>query len=362
MTTSVQIQVHSRHGAYPVHIGAGLAGELGRLLDERGLPERRFVVTSARIWRLHGRLLAKVQRRREPILLPDGERHKTLASVARVYDALVRAEADRATTVIAFGGGVVGDTAGFAAATYLRGVTLVQVPSTLLAQVDSAIGGKVGVNLAQGKNLVGAFYAPVLVVADPLLLATLPRREFRSGLYEVVKYGVIASRDLFDRLAGTLAAAFAREPAALHPIIAESCRIKADVVGRDELEHGPRRVLNFGHTVGHALEATTRYRRFLHGEAVALGMLVAAELAVARGALPADDRDRLAQLIAQMGPLPAIADLSAAATLEAVRRDKKTVAGRLHFVLPTGIGTVTVVDDVGEKELERAMRAAGMRA
>ena len=209
---------------------------------------------------------------------------------------------------------------------------------------------------------MGAFYAPALVVSDPLLLATLPRREFRSGLYEVVKYGVIASRDLFDRVVETLPAVFAREPDELHPIIAESCRIKADVVGRDELEGGPRRVLNFGHTVGHALEAMTRYRRFLHGEAVALGMLAAAELAVARGALGADDRTRLAQAVAQMGPLPALGDLSAAAALEVVRRDKKVVAGRLHVVLPTGIGAVTVVDDVKEKELERAMRAAGMRA
>jgi 3-dehydroquinate synthase len=362
MPPSVQIQVPSRHGAYPVHIGAGLAGDLGRLLDERALPARRIVVTNARVWRLHGKTLTKVQGRREPILLADGERHKTLVSVARVYDALVRAEADRATTVIAFGGGVVGDTAGFAAATYLRGVTLVQVPSTLLAQVDASVGGKVGVNLAQGKNLVGAFYPPALVVADPLLLATLPRREFRSGLYEVVKYGVIASRDLFDRVVDTLAAVFAREPAVLHAIVAESCGIKADVVGRDELEHGPRRVLNFGHTVGHALEAMTRYRRFLHGEAVALGMLVAAELAVARGALDPDDRARLARAIAQMGPLPALGDLSAAAALEIVRRDKKVAAGRLHVVLPTRIGEVTVVDDVKEKELERAMRAAGMRA
>jgi 3-dehydroquinate synthase len=362
MPSPIHIEVPSRHGAYPVHVGAGLARETGRLLDDRALPARRIVVTNARVWRLHGKALAKVQGRREPILLPDGERHKTLASVARIYDALVRAGADRATTLVAFGGGVVGDTAGFAAATYLRGVPLVQVPSTLLAQVDASIGGKVGVNLAAGKNLVGAFYAPALVVTDPLLLETLPRREFRSGLYEVVKYGVIASRDLFDRVVGSLTGVFAREPAALDRIVAESCRIKADVVGRDELEHGPRRILNFGHTVGHALEAMTRYRRFLHGEAVALGMLAAAELAVARGLLQKDERTRLARAVAQMGPLPALADLSAAAALDIVRRDKKVVAGRLHVVLPTRIGEVAIVDDVKEKELERAMRASGMRA
>jgi 3-dehydroquinate synthase len=344
MPSPIHIEVPSRHGAYPVHVGAGLARETGRLLDDRALPARRIVVTNARVWRLHGKALAKVQGRREPILLPDGERHKTLASVARIYDALVRAGADRATTLVAFGGGVVGDTAGFAAATYLRGVPLVQVPSTLLAQVDASIGGKVGVNLAAGKNLVGAFYPPALVVTDPLLLETLPRREFRSGLYEVVKYGVIASRDLFDRVVGSLTGVFAREPAALDPIVAESCRI------------------NFGHTVGHALEAMTRYRRFLHGEAVALGMLAAAELGVARGLLHEDERTRLARAVAQMGPLPALADLSAAAALDIVRRDKKVVAGRLHVVLPTRIGEVTIVDDVKEKELERALRASGMRA
>ena len=299
--------------------------------------------------------------RRTPILLPDGERHKTLATVSRIYDALIRLAADRATTVVAFGGGVVGDIAGFAAATYLRGVPVVQVPTTLLAQVDAAIGGKVGVNHAQGKNLIGAFHPPALVVADPLLLATLPRREFRSGLYEVVKYGVIASRDLFDRVAGGLPAIFAREPAALQSLVVESCRIKADAVGRDELEQGPRRVLNLGHTVGHALEAITRYRRYLHGEAVALGLLVAAELAVTRGVMGSPDRSRLARLVMQMGPLPPLADLSAAATLDAIRLDKKVAAGRLHMVLPLGLGSVAIVSDVTDRELTRAMRAAGMQ-
>jgi len=361
MTTPAQIPVTSRHGVYEILVGADIVGGLADRLDALGLPERRVVVSQSRIWRLHGRLLAKVVGRRAPILLPDGERHKTLVTVSRIYDALIRMAADRATTVVAFGGGVVGDIAGFAAATYLRGVPLVQVPTTLLAQVDAAIGGKVGVNHAQGKNLIGAFHPPSVVVADPLLLATLPRREFRSGLYEVVKYGVIASRDLFDRVADGLPAIFARTPAALNPIIVESCRIKADVVGRDELERGPRRVLNLGHTVGHALEAITRYRRYLHGEAVALGMLVAAELAVTRGVMPAADRDRLSRLVMQMGPLPALADLSAAAAIEAIRLDKKMAAGRLHMVLPLGLGSVAVVGDVTDKELTRAMRAAGLQ-
>ena len=359
--TPVRLPVTSRQGTYPVLIGSGLAADVPRLLDEARLPARRFVVSTSRIWRAHERRLARICRPADLILLPDGERYKTLHTVSRIYDALIRAEADRASTIVAIGGGVVGDMAGFAAATYLRGVSLAQVPSTLLAQVDSSIGGKVGVNHALGKNLIGAFYPPGIVVADPLLLATLPRREFRSGLYEVVKYGVIASRGLFDRVTEGLPAIFAREPAVLEPVVAESCRIKAGVVEADEHEQGPRRVLNFGHTAGHALEALTRYRRFLHGEAVALGMLVAAELAVARGAMPDDDRQRLARTIMQMGPVPPLGDLSAAQAIEIIRRDKKVVAGSLHFVLPLGIGQVSIVTDVKEKELERAMRKVGMR-
>ncbi len=358
---NVQIPVASRHGSYIVHIGTGLAGHLPRLLDEARLPTRRFVVSTARVWRLHGRQFAGVCRPADLILLPDGERFKTLHTVARVYDTLIRAAADRATTLVAVGGGVIGDLTGFVAATYLRGVGLVQVPTTLAAQVDAAIGGKVGVNHPLGKNLVGAFYPPALVVADLLTLATLPRREFRAGLYEVVKYGVIESRDLFDRVAGGLPAIFAREPAVLHPIVTESCRIKARIVEADEHEAGLRRVLNLGHTAGHALETLTRYRRFLHGEAVAVGMLVACEIAVARGAMPEAERRRVADLIVQMGPLPPVGDLSAAQVLDVMHHDKKVIGGRLHFVLPLGIGRVTTVDDVQEKELEGALRAVGLR-
>src|SRR6185503_13476460 len=205
----------------------------------------------------HGERLAAALGGADPILLPDGERYKNLQSISKVYEALIRANADRGSTIIAVGGGVVGDTAGFAAATFLRGIALVHVPTTLLAQVDSSIGGKVGVNHALGKNLIGAFHQPALVVIDPLLLKTLPRREFRSGLYEVVKYGVIASRDLFDRVVRHTKEIFDRDPSVLVPVIVDSCRIKAEVVTADERESGVRRVLNFGHTIGHALEAVT---------------------------------------------------------------------------------------------------------
>jgi len=356
---SVRIDVPTPSRAYSVTIGDGTLDRVGRLLDEIGAPARRFVVSSPLVWRLHGPQLARAVTIAEPILVPDGERFKQLSTVSRIYDALVGASADRATTVITFGGGVIGDMAGFAAATYLRGVALVHVPTTLLAQVDSAIGGKVGVNHPLGKNLIGAFCQPHAVVVDPLVLGTLPRREFRAGLYEVIKYGMTSSASLFDRVARDRTAIFARSVDALMPIIAESCRIKGEVVTADEREAGPRRILNFGHTAGHALEAVTKYKRFRHGEAVGYGMLVAAELANARGALADRDRQALADLIASLGPLPPIADLSTSAILDAMQHDKKIVAGTLHVVLPTAIGAIAIVDDVKEPELRAALRKLG---
>jgi 3-dehydroquinate synthase len=351
-------------GSHPstILIGDGLGDRLASLLDEHGVGARRFVVSSPPIWRLHGAQIQRALDAGDPILVPDGERHKTLQSVSKIYEALIRAGADRGSAIVAVGGGVIGDTAGFAAASFLRGIALAHVPTTLLAQVDSSIGGKVGVNHALGKNLIGAFHQPRLVAIDPQLLRTLPRREFRSGLYEVVKYGMIASRDLFDRLADHTKAVFARDPAVLLPAIVESCRIKADVVSKDEREAGLRRSLNFGHTIGHALEAVTHYRRFRHGEAIAHGMLGAADLAVTRGALADEDRQALARLITKLGPLPPVTDLPIDEILEAIRRDKKVVNGRLHFVLPVSIGATTTADDVTEDELTSVLARLGMQS
>ncbi len=318
------------------------------------------MISSPTVWRLHGDRFHALTSE-EPILIPDGERFKTLATVAKIYDALVRAQADRGAGVVAIGGGVVGDVAGFAAATFLRGLPVAQVPTTLLAQVDSAIGGKTGVNHAAGKNLIGAFHQPAAVLVDPEVLGTLPRREFRAGLYEVVKCGVIASRSLFEQVARGLPALFARDTAVLLPTIAEACQIKATVVGEDERESGRRRILNFGHTAGHALEAVTKYRRFRHGEAVAYGMLAAAELSSARGTLPPADRDALRALVIAMGPLPAVADLDAEQVVEAVARDKKVIDGTLHFVLPVSIGETVIASDVTAAELDQALRAIGLR-
>lgn len=359
--TPIRLDVHTGGRTSPIVIGEGVTASLLSLLDEHGIDGRRFIVSNPTIWKLHGRAFDGIAHA-EPILIPDGERHKTLQTTGRIYEALIRAEADRACAIVAAGGGVVGDVAGFAAATYLRGVTLVQVPTTLLAQVDSSIGGKVGVNHQLGKNLIGAFHQPSLVTIDPLLLKTLPRREFRSGLYEVVKYGMIASRGLFERVARDSKAIFARDPDVLLPAIAESCRIKAEIVSADERESGLRRVLNYGHTIGHALEAVTKYRRFRHGEAIAYGMLAAANLAAARGALAPRERQALADLIALLGPLPAVNDLSASMVMEAVRRDKKIIKGRLHFVICIEIGATTVVDDVAEEELMRMLRGMGLKA
>ncbi len=359
-STPTRIDVSAGSDGSTIWIGDGISTRLAALLDEHQVSGRRFIVSSPIIWKLHGERFSGLAHG-EPVLLKDGERFKTLQSVSRVYEALIRNGADRGSTLIAIGGGVIGDTAGFAAASYLRGIKLVHVPTTLLAQVDSSIGGKVGVNHTLGKNLIGAFHQPRLVAIDPTVLSTLPRREFRSGLYEVVKYGVIADRVLFDRLVSDTKRVLARDPEVLLPSIVASCRIKADVVSKDEREGGLRRILNFGHTVGHALESVTRYRRFRHGEAIAYGMIAAAHLATNRGVLPVADRDAIGALIAALGPLPTVTDLSMAEILEAVGRDKKVINGRLHFVLATSIGTTTTADDVSEDELRAVLTGLGLK-
>jgi 3-dehydroquinate synthase len=357
---SIRIDVRTPSRAYPIVIGPGSLGQLKALLDEARCGASRFVVSNQTVWGCWGTALQEALPGAEAILVPDGERFKTLPTASRIYDSLFRSAADRSAAVVTFGGGVVGDIGGFAAATYMRGVPLAHVPTTLLAQVDASVGGKVGVNLPGGKNLVGSFYQPWVVVVDPTLLTTLHRREYRAGLYEVIKYGVVCDGDLFARLQTDLGPISRRQVAALTPVIAECCRIKAAVVGDDEREAGPRRVLNFGHTVGHALEASTQYRRFLHGEAVGYGMLAAGAIAAARGVCSRADQAAVAALIAQLGPLPPLSDLSAAAQIELMRRDKKVVEGRLHVVLPTVIGSATVVTDVSETELLAALRGLGL--
>jgi 3-dehydroquinate synthase len=361
--TAIRIEVAASTGTYPVIVGADIIDTLPDLLEREHLAATCVFVSSPTVWNLHGPRIASVFRStaRRPILVPDGERSKTLQTVVRVYEALISSGADRSIVIIAVGGGVIGDLVGFAAATYLRGVRLVHVPTTLMAQVDSAIGGKVGVNHAYGKNLIGAFHAPRLVVSDPTLLATLPRREFRAGLYEVIKYGVIADAPLFDRVRTARAALFNHSPDDVQAIVGASSRIKAEVVSKDERESGPRRILNFGHTVGHALEAATDYRRLRHGEAVAYGMIAAAAVGRARGVTPASAAEAIGALVTELGPLPPVADLKAAEVIKATKRDKKVVGGTLHFVAATAIGATTEITDVTDKELRQALKAIGIR-
>jgi 3-dehydroquinate synthase len=356
----LRIDIAAPSRAYPVLVGSGTLAKLGAALDAAGFGPTRYVVSSPTVMGFWGEPLHQALPDSTPIVVPDGERHKTLGGVSRIYEALLKAGADRSAGLLTFGGGVIGDMGGFAAATYMRGIRLAHVPTTLLAQVDAAIGGKVGVNLPGGKNLVGAFYQPSVVVIDPEVLATLPRREFRAGLYEVIKYGVACDAALFGMVMRDLGPLTRRDTGALSPVIAACCRVKGEIVAGDERESGGRRVLNFGHTVGHALEAATKYRRLLHGEAVAYGMLAACAIACARGVLPVSDRATVASAIAQLGPLPPVNDLSAAAQLEFMRHDKKVHGGRLHFVLPAGIGGSQIVTDVSEDELLGALRELGL--
>jgi 3-dehydroquinate synthase len=287
--------------------------------------------------------------------VPDGERSKTTASVQRLYDALVEASLGRDALVVAVGGGVIGDMAGFAAATYMRGVDWVPVPTTLLAMVDSAVGGKVGVNHPRAKNMIGAFHQPRAVVADPAFLDTLPPRQRQAGAYEVLKCGVIGDPSLFEAVRRAPPALLGWSAAALDEAIAAAVRLKADVVSRDEREGGLRRVLNLGHTLGHAFESLTSYRRFTHGEAVGWGLIGASAIARSRGLLPAADFEAIASAVDGLGPRPGLGRLPTERVLDAVAHDKKAQDGRVPFVLPAGIGRVEIAADVATGEILAAL-------
>ena len=341
------IRVTSSAGPYNVHCARGAISDAASLIARLGDSTGTFVLSSPRVWGSCGRALAsKIPGARHPILFDDRESAKRLATVEGIARELVRAGADRGSIIVAVGGGVVGDVAGFVAASYLRGVKLVHVPTTLVAQVDSSIGGKTGVNLPEGKNLVGAFYPPRQVLIDPLLLRTLPLREFRGGLAEVIKYGVIADKALFAYLEANLERLLARDARALSHVITRSAAIKARVVSRDERESGLREILNYGHTFGHALESITAYRRFQHGEAVAWGMMAAALLGHEAEITPANDAARIIALVRRLQPLPAWPSVRPADLLRAMSRDKKTRGGNLRFVLSPALGKARTYDAI----------------
>ena len=345
--------------SYDIVISAGLLRTLyGRLRKlTNGKPFRPFIVTSPAIWGLWSKQVeASFPEPPTVLFLPSGEQHKRLASVESLAQQLATAGADRDSLLLAFGGGVIGDITGFLAAIYMRGVPYVQLPTTLLAQVDSSLGGKTGVNLVAGKNLIGSFNHPLAVLADTDLLRTLPPAELRSGLQEAVKAAIIRDPRLFSFLEANAPAVLSGDPAALTRVVTASVRVKADVVSQDEKEHGLRMILNFGHTIGHAIEAATKYKVLLHGQAIGWGSIAAANLSLARGLITAKQHERLVQLILLYGPLPAFA--AKAATLVALTAgDKKNRSGRRAFVLASGIGSTQVVYDVTDAELIAATEA-----
>jgi 3-dehydroquinate synthase len=370
-TASVRVSLGDR--SYDIAIVTGqlpaFAERLQTWLSARGFKtagaQSALLVTDGHVCHQHGAAVGASLHlagfRCEVALLEPGEQSKSLAQASELYDRLVSMQADRQTVIVAVGGGVIGDLAGFVAATYARGLPFVQVPTTLLAQVDSSVGGKVGVNHPRGKNLIGAFYQPLGVFLDTATLDTLPIRDYRSGLAEVVKYGVILDEDFFRYLEASLAGINLRTPEVLRHIVARCCRLKADVVERDEFERtGLRSVLNYGHTFAHAFEALCGYGELLHGEAVSIGMAYAGRLAQKLGRIDKAVTARQSALLEGLGlptRLPESAKLDANVVLDCMRLDKKTVGGRLRFVLPTRLGHVELVADVPESEVRAILGA-----
>jgi len=350
------IPVNTPSATYNVTIAPNLLPTLHSRLRKLnpGRPFRPFVITSPEIWALWSKpFLASFKESPTILFLPSGESHKRLSSVESLAQQLATSGADRDSLLLAFGGGVLGDMTGFLAAIYMRGIRYVQIPTTFLAQVDSSIGGKTGVNLVAGKNLIGSFHHPQTVFADTNLLGTLPPAQLRAGLQESIKAGIIYDAKLFRYMEQNAEAILAGDPAALTRVVAASVRVKADVVSKDEKESGLRMILNFGHTIGHAIEAATNYKQLLHGEAVAWGSIVALNVATARKTIPQKDADRITQLILRYGPLPPF-KATAEKLVALTSRDKKNRSGIRSFVLPTAIGKTEIVRDVTDPELSSA--------
>jgi 3-dehydroquinate synthase len=351
------IPVNTPSATYDVTIASNLLRTLSPRLRKLNpdKPFRPFVITSPNIWALWSKTFLSSFKESPTVLFhPPGERHKRLAAVESLAQQLSSAGADRDSLLLAFGGGVIGDITGFLAAIYMRGIRYVQIPTTLLAQVDSSIGGKTGVNLATGKNLIGSFHHPQAVLADTDLLRTLPAPELRAGLQESIKAGIIYDAKLFRTMEQNAAAILSTkknaDTKALTRVVAASVRVKADVVSKDEKETGLRMILNLGHTIGHAIEAATNYKQLLHGEAVGWGSIAALNVASARGTLNKKEADRITQLILRYGPLSPF-KATAQKLVSLTSRDKKNRSGIRSFVLPTHIGTAQIVRDVTEAEL-----------
>lgn len=357
------IRVTLPQTSYEIAIASGSLAQLGDRLSQLQLGQKILLVSNPEIYRIYGETarqsLEAAGFRVTPHLIPAGEPHKTLDLIQKVYDTALKNGLERSSTLVALGGGVVGDMTGFAAATWLRGVNFVQVPTSLLAMVDAAIGGKTGVNHPQGKNLIGAFYQPRLVLIDPQVLKTLPEREFRAGMAEVIKYGIIWDADLFAQLEASdkLDCIDNISEELLQTILSRSCQAKADVVSKDEKEAGLRAILNYGHTVGHAVESLTGYSLMVHGEAVAIGMVIAGDLAAKLGMWSEEAAQRQQALIEKAGLPTHIPDrLEKEAIMETLKTDKKVQAGKVRFVLPTCIGAATVTDRVSQDLIRQVLQ------
>ncbi|NJD55376.1 MAG: 3-dehydroquinate synthase [Nitrospirae bacterium] len=359
--TTVRVELGSR--SYPITIGSGILTDVGERLTQLGISSSIALVSNTTVFPLYGaavaRSLSAAGLSCAEIILPDGEEHKTMASAERIFDAMLRARLDRTSVRVALGGGVIGDLAGFAASVYMRGIDFIQIPTTLLAQVDSSVGGKTGVNHPLGKNMLGTFWQPRLVWIDVDTLLTLPRREFIAGVAEIIKYGIIWDRELFDFLETQVQNVLDLDSGPIRHIIRRSCEIKADVVARDEREGGLRAILNFGHTIGHALETATGYTSFLHGEAVAVGMCAEAELARLLGIIGAEEVLRVRRLVGAYGLPSAIpGDIDLDLFFHSMKLDKKAVSGALRFILPDRIGNVTIHRAIPESLIRRAVEQA----
>jgi 3-dehydroquinate synthase len=358
------VRVNLGERSYDIRVTSEDLAGVGAFARERARGALAFLVTDRNVAghaRAVGQALAAAGFQAALAELPHGEGQKALAVAAQLYDRLINLNADRQTLVAAVGGGVIGDLAGFVAATYARGLPLLMVPTTLLAMVDSSVGGKTAVNHPRAKNMIGTFYQPLGVWIDTATLATLPEREYRSGLAEVVKYGVILDPELFAILEAEADALLARDPAVVRQVVARCCRLKADVVESDEREEtGRRMILNYGHTFAHAFETAAGYGRWLHGEAVAAGMVCASRLADRRGLIPPELTDRQERLLQRFGLPTAPGPWPSADLLATMRRDKKSLAGRLRFILPLRLGEVALVEDIPEEDVERVLQACSM--
>ncbi len=356
--TTVKVDLGPK--SYPIHIGANILPGLGDYVKRLGVGSRIMVVTNPTVGALYGRQVSDSLEAAgfETIVaeVPDGEKYKSLESAALLYDTAFTGGLDRSNAVLALGGGVIGDLAGFIAATYMRGVPFIQVPTTLLAQVDSSVGGKVAVNHPRGKNIIGAFYQPRMVFSDINTLYTLEDRQFRAGMAEVIKYGIIRDRDFFTFLEREAPAVRQLHIGTVIRVVETSCRIKAEIVAEDETEQGIRAILNLGHTFGHAYEALTGYSEFVHGEAVAIGMVSAARAAVKTGLLPEPDLARIERLIATYGLPCGFGNLDIAEIIESMYHDKKAVGGKVRYVLPETIGRAAIVPEISHEILKNVLQ------